>query len=89
MQQNRPDADPRLAHTGLEVLGRELIDNQVLLSDFERFLEIGEANEQARAGGEDPDDGQDMALWELLGFIDRHGRQLLELAKLGAGTLAE
>jgi hypothetical protein len=53
-----------------------------LLADFERFLEIGEANE----GDADEDPEKSMAqMWELLGFIDRHGRQLLWLARKGAG----
>jgi hypothetical protein len=89
--------DLRLAHTGLNVAGREVIDDQVLLADFERFLEFGEGWEQIpdedvdtggmqmiRAVGEAPD-----VIWELLGFIDRHGRQLLELAKRGAETSRE
>ncbi len=55
-----------------------MIEDRVLLANFERLLEIGERqeNESESTFGE---------LWELLGFIDRHGRQLLELAKCGAG----
>jgi hypothetical protein len=44
-------------------------------------LEIGEAEERARARGEELDDGLDIAWWELLGFIDRHGGQLGAWAK--------
>jgi hypothetical protein len=76
------DKDGRLANTGRTVVGREVIDDSVLLADFERFLEIGEAMER---GEPDPhaDDGLGV-MWELAGFIDRHGRQLLWLARKGA-----
>jgi hypothetical protein len=76
-------ADPRLAHTGLDVEGREVIDDQVLLAVFERFLEIGEGWERDEVDGHDNSDGE-ATIWELLGFVDRHGRQLLELARRGA-----
>jgi hypothetical protein len=36
------DPDVRLAHTGREVLGNEVIDYQVLLADFEPFRKVGE-----------------------------------------------
>jgi hypothetical protein len=68
-----PPNDPRLAHTGgVPVLGREIIDDNVLLQDFERLLEMGEAMER----GEDvmPDDLL-ASVDELLGFFDRHGRR--------------
>lgn len=72
--------DPRLAQTGKTVIGREIIDDSVLLADFERLLEIGEAMER----GEDPmPDHPFGPTWELCGFVDRHGRQLLELARRG------
>lgn len=77
------ETDPRLAHTDWDVEGREIIDDQVLLADFERFLEIGERWENEEEKEATDDSGGE--LWELLGFIDRHGRQLLELAKRGAG----
>jgi hypothetical protein len=77
------EPDPRLAHTGRDVDGREIIDDQVLLADFERFLEIGEQWEREAATGTDNSGGFG-EIWELLGFIDRHGRQLLELARQGA-----
>jgi hypothetical protein len=80
------ELDPRLAHTGANVEGREILDDQVLLSDFERFLEIGERWENEEAQDKDSGAGEDVEIvWELMGFIDRHGRQLLELAKRGAG----
>jgi hypothetical protein len=60
-----------------------MIDGQVLLADFERFLEIGEKWEQGKVEGMDSGGGEP-EVWELLGFIDRYGRQLLELAKRGA-----
>ena len=75
--------DPRLVHTGREILGREIIDNQVLLADFERFLEIGEQWERDEEADKETGTGI-CETWELLGFIDRHGRQLLELARQGA-----
>ena len=81
-------ADPRLAHTGREVLGREIIDNQVLLADFERFLEIGEQWERDEEADKETGTGI-CETWELLGFIDRHGRQLLELARQGAAAEEE
>ena len=72
--------DPRLAQTGTTVVGREIIDDSVLLADFERLLEIGEAMER----GEDPRPDHPFGpTWELCGLIDRHGRQLLELARRG------
>jgi hypothetical protein len=82
------DNDPRLAHTGRDVVGRELIDDTVLLADFERFLEHGEQAERDDDRAEPTQDQLEAtmaAVWEFLGFIDRHGRQLLELAKRGAG----
>jgi len=73
--------DPRLANTGVRVLGREIIDDAVLLADFERILEAGEAAER----GEDPFEGKELdSLVTLLRFIDCHGRQLLWLARKGA-----
>jgi hypothetical protein len=81
------EPDPRLAHAGCDVTGREIIDDQVLLADFERFLEIGERSELEGHDGTDDDGEAGAELWELLGFIDRHGRQLLELAKRGAGLI--
>jgi hypothetical protein len=42
------DDDPRLAHTGVEVAGREVIDDHVLLAFFEHILERGEAYERRR-----------------------------------------
>jgi hypothetical protein len=60
--------DPRLAHTGAEVEGREIIDDSVLLAGFERFLESGEARE---AEDEDAEVGA-AQVWELLGFIEQH-----------------
>lgn len=76
--------DPRLAHTGKHVIDREIIDEGVLLSDFERILEVGEALER----GEDPFGEETIAAllepWDMLAkFIDCHGRQLLEMAKKG------
>jgi hypothetical protein len=58
----------------------------VLLADFERFLEIGEQWERDDDAGKETGTGI-CETWELLGFIDRHGRQLLELAR--QGTAAE
>jgi hypothetical protein len=69
--------------TGLQVQGREIIDDQVLLADFDRFVEIGERWEQDELEGIDRVEVRP-EVWELPGFIDRHGRQLLELAKRGA-----
>jgi hypothetical protein len=76
------DTDPRLANTGVFVVGREIIDDSVLLADLEQILEMGEAMER----GEDPMPGGALGPeWELAGFIDRHGRQLPWLARRGAG----
>ena len=86
------DTDPRLAHTGRDVEGREIIDDRVLLADFERFLEHGEQAErdddEAEPDQEQLDETMAM-IWEFMGFIDRHGRQLLELAKRGADVNQE
>jgi hypothetical protein len=76
-----PNASNRETHV-------EIIDDTVLLADFERFLEHGEQAEQDDDAAEPSREAlnQTMAMvWELTGFIDRHGRQLLELARRGAG----
>ena len=80
--------DPRLAHTGVDVEGRQIIDEQPLIAQFERFLEIGESFERAELRGEEEAEFRRYRhpdlFHELLVFIDRHGRQFLELAKQGA-----
>lgn len=72
--------DPRLADTGHFVVGREIIDETRLVEEFERILELGEAHER---GEVEPSECALSAIIELTGFIDRHGRQLLWLAKKG------
>jgi hypothetical protein len=57
------NTDPPLANTGRTVVGREVIDDSVLLADFERFLEIGEAMER---GEPDPHAEDDLGvMWSL------------------------
>ncbi len=73
--------DPRLADTGHFVRGRKIIDDAVLLRDFERILEMGEAHERDDV---DPSERAFSAITSSQGSWDRHGRQLLWLATKGA-----
>jgi hypothetical protein len=61
---------------------REPLPDEVILSDFERLLELGDRGPIADQYNKEID-----VAYDLLSFLDEYGERLVELVRLGIDTM--